>query len=74
MYASVKWVSIGSDNGFEPDRRQATIWTNAHFLSIRPKATNYSEILILVETFSFKKMHLKRRLRNGGHFVQRETS
>ena len=39
--------------------RQAIIWTNAGILLIGPLGTNFSEILITIETFSFKKMHLK---------------
>ena len=49
---------LGSDNGFSPGRRQAIIWTNA-WLLIGPLGTNFSEILIEIHTFSFKKMHLK---------------
>ena len=52
-------TSIGSDNGLSPNRRQAIIWTNAGILLIGPLATNFSEILIEIHTFSFKKMHLK---------------
>ena len=50
---------IGSDNGLSPGRRQAIIWTNAGILLIRPLGTNFSEILIGNQTFSFKKIHLK---------------
>ena len=50
---------IGSDNGLSPGQRQAIIWTNAGILLIGPLGTNFSEILIKVYTFSFKKMHLK---------------
>ena len=50
---------IGSDNGLSPGRRQAIIWTNAGMLLIGPLGTNFSEILIDIYTFSFKKMHLK---------------
>ena len=50
---------IGSDNGLSPDRRQAIIWTNAGLLLIGPLGTNFSEILIEILTFSFKKMRLK---------------
>ena len=35
------------------------IWTNAGILVIGPRGTNFSEILIGIQTFSFKKMHLK---------------
>ena len=41
-------VSIGSDNGLSPIRRQAIIWTNAGLLSIGPLETNFSEILIKI--------------------------
>ena len=54
-----KLTIIGSDNGLSPDRRQAIIWTNAGFLLIGPLRTNFSEILIEIPTFSFKKMRLK---------------
>ena len=54
-----KLIIIGSDNGLSPGRRQAIIWTNAGILLIGPLAANFSEILIAIETFSFKKMHLK---------------
>ena len=50
---------IGSDNGLSPGRRQAIIWTNAGILLIRPLGTNFSEIIIGIQTFSFTKMHLK---------------
>ena len=50
---------IGPDNGLSPGRRQAIIWTNAGMLLIGPWGTNFSEILIGILTFSFKKMHLK---------------
>ena len=55
----IKLTIIGSDNGLSPGRRQAIIWTNAGILLIRPLGTNFSEILIEIHTFSFKKMHLK---------------
>ena len=50
---------IGSDNGLSPGRRQAIIWTNAGILLIEPLGTNFSEISIEMQTFSFKKMCLK---------------
>ena len=50
---------IGSDNGLSPARRQAIIWTNAGLLLIGPLGTNFSENLIKINTFPFKKMHLK---------------
>ena len=55
----VKLTIIGSDNDLSPGRRQTIIWTNARILLIGPLGTNFSEILIEIQTFSFKKMHLK---------------
>ena len=52
-------TSIGSDNGFTPGRRQAIIRTNAGILLIRPLRTNFSEFLVEILIFSFKKMRLK---------------
>ena len=49
---------IGSDNGLSSGRRQAIIWTNAGILLIGPLGTNFSAILIEIETFSFGKMRL----------------
>ena len=50
---------IGSDNGLSPGRRQAINWTNVVILLIGPLGTNFSEMLIESDTFSFKKIHLK---------------
>ena len=55
----INLIIIGSDNGLSPDQHQAIIWTNAGILSIGPLGTNFSEILIEILTFSFKKMCLK---------------
>ena len=60
---------IGSDNGLSPDWCQAIIWTNDGILLIGPLGTTFSEILIEIHTFSAKKMQLKCRLENGGHFA-----
>ena len=54
-----KLTTIGSDNGLSPGRRQAIIWTIAGILLIGTLGTNFSEILIGIQTFSFKKKHLK---------------
>ena len=54
-----KLTIIGSDNGLSPGQRQAIIWTNAGILLIGPLGTNFSEILIKIYTFSFKKIQLK---------------
>ena len=50
---------IGSDNGLSPGRHQAITWTNVGILLIGPLGTNFSEMLIEIHTFSFKKIHLK---------------
>ena len=52
-------TSIGSDNGLSPGRRQAIIRTNAGILLIRPLGTSFSEFLVEILIFSFKKMRLK---------------
>ena len=52
-----KQTIIGSDNSLSPG--QAIIWTNAGILLIGPMGTKFNEILIEIQTFSFKKMHLK---------------
>ena len=54
-----KLIIIGSDNGLSPGWRQTIIWTNAGILLIEPQWTKFSKILIEIQTFSFKKMHLK---------------
>ena len=54
-----KLTIIGSDNGLSPERRQAIIWTNAGILLIGPLGTDFSDILIEIQTFSLKKTRLK---------------
>ena len=54
----IKLTIIGSDDGLSPGRRQAIIWTNAGILLIGPLGTNFSEILIEILIFLFKKVHL----------------
>ena len=53
-----KLTIIGSDNGLSPERRQAIISTNAGILSIGPLGTNFSEILIEIQSSSLKKIRL----------------
>ena len=60
---------IGSDNGLLPGWCQAIIWTNAAILFIQPLGTNFSEILIRIQTFSFKKIHFKMLSAKWRHFV-----
>ena len=49
---------LWTDNGMSPVWGQAIIWTNAAILSIRPKGTYFGEILLKIQKFSFKEMHL----------------
>ena len=58
-YVSVNWVSIGSDNGLSPVRRQAIIWTYTEFLSIGLLATKFSKFLIKIENYSSQKLYFK---------------
>ena len=51
---------IGADNGLSPGRRQAITCTNVGILLIGPLGTNFSEMLIEIQTFLFKKINLKR--------------
>ena len=54
-----KLTIIGSGNGLSPGRQQAIIWTSTVMLLTRALGTNFSEISIGIQTFSFQKMHLK---------------
>ena len=54
-----KLTIIVSYNGLSSGRRQAYIWTNDGILLIGALGTNFSEILIEIYTFSFKKIDLK---------------
>ena len=56
---SVNWVSIGSENGLWPIRRQAIIWANVGILLIGPLEKKISEIYIKIQNFSFTNMYLK---------------
>ena len=55
---SVTEAIIGSDNGLSPGRHRVIIWTNAGISLIGPLGIRFSEILIEIHKFSFKKMHL----------------
>ena len=59
IYVSVKLSSLVQIMACPLGRRQASIWTNAGILLIGPLGINFNEILIEINTFSFKKMHLK---------------
>ena len=59
IYVS-KLTVIISDNGLLPDWCQAIIRSSAGILLIGPFGTNFNEILIKIQQFSFKKMCLKK--------------
>ena len=54
------WVIIGSVNGLSSIRRHAIIWTKFGLMSIRPLGTNFSQILIKIQNFSYMKMNLEK--------------
>ena len=55
-----QWIRTALvNNGLSPIRHQAIIWTNTALLSIGPLGINFSEILIIIQDFSFMKMHLQ---------------
>ena len=54
VYLAVKYFEYR-----RPDRRQAIGWTNAGILLIWSLGTNFREMLIEIQIFSFKKMYLK---------------
>ena len=71
-YAQVNRVSIGSVKGLSPIRCQGNIYTNARLLSIGPLGTNFSDIIIKMQNFSFTQMHLQ--MWSGGYVVQVDMS
>ena len=50
-----KLIMIGADTGSSPGRRPSIIWTNAGILLIGRLGTNFSEISIEINKFSFKE-------------------
>ena len=67
-YMSVNSAIIGSDNGLLPARRQSIIWTNIGLVSVEPLRKN-SQILIQIQLFSYKKMHLNLVCKMAAKFV-----
>ena len=62
-------ISIVSDNGLSPDRRQAIIQNNDGILLFGPVGRNFSEILIKFIHFHSRKCIWKCHLENDGHLV-----
>ena len=54
-----KLIIIGPDNGLLPGWCKGIIWTDAWILLIGTLGISFWEILIQMNMFSFKKMHLK---------------
>ena len=57
------WLSklaiIGSDNGLQPVRHQAIIWTNVGILLIGTLRKSFNDVLSEIHIFSHRTMHLK---------------
>ena len=49
------------------------IWTNADLFSIGSWQTYFNEILVEIQTFSSKEIHLEIYLQNDGHFASALT-
>ena len=60
---------ISSDNGLAPEQYQDIFWTNTGILLIGPLGTNFSEILIEIQTVFFNIIRLKMLSANIDHFV-----
>ena len=54
IYASVIYISIGSDNGSSHKRCQEFIWTNAGILSIGPLGRNANKVVTKYNHFRWK--------------------
>ena len=52
-------ANFGSGNDLSPIRHQAIAWTNVDLLSIGLLGTNFIEIRIEIQNFSFMQVHLK---------------
>ena len=55
----MNWVSIGPVNGLSPVQHHTNTWTNAELWPIRLLETNFCEIQIKPQNFSFMNMHIK---------------
>ena len=67
-YMQVNLAINVSDNGLVPVWCQAIIYTSAGVFSIGSLRTIFSGILIIIQRFSFRKIHLKCCLQNDAHF------
>ena len=77
IFASMKRVRIGSDNGLSLIQHQAIILNNARLLSIGPLGTKGQTSMRFESEYKFfhsRKCIRKYRLTNDGHFVQGQVS
>ena len=65
VYFTDTYAITGSYNGLSPVQRQGNIWTS----TTGPSGTNFNQIVFEIQTFSFKKMHLKMSSKNADHIV-----
>ena len=69
-YICISKLNISdSDYGLSPGQHQAIIWTNGGKVIIWPLGTNFSELLIEIDTFYSIKFMWKHPLWNGAHFA-----
>ena len=73
MYASAKWVIIGSGNDLSPIRRQAITWTNADLCQLDSWEQTSLKFEWQCNDFHSRKWTRKRRLQNVVHFIQAST-
>ena len=62
-------VNIVLGHGLLPVWRQAITWTNDDLLSAGAVGTNLIEILIIIQQYSFKEIHMEMSAKSG-QFVQ----
>ena len=67
--ASWIYVSIFSGDGLSLDRRQANILKQYSLIVFGLLGTNFSEILVEIQAFHWKRSIWKYRLQNVAHFV-----
>ena len=70
IYASVRWIIIGSGNSFSPVRRYATTVNNVKSLWIEPVRTRFNVLFLSNSSgLHWRKWIWKCRLWNGDYFV-----
>ena len=59
IYASETCAIFSPGNGLSSGLRPTITWTSAGLSSFKPFGTNFSEIQITIQNYSFIKLHLK---------------